>query len=93
MERKDIVKKLISILQGIQDDAGEDVEAIIETTCPIGGMKGFDSLRGVCATVKCVEEFNLEDDKIVSLFEGKKNGIPCALTVAEIADKIKAMTN
>ena len=92
MERKDVVEKLISILKEIQDDAGDDAEIIEESTRPIGGIKCFDSLRGVCATVRCLEEFNIEDEqKIVSLFEGKLNDIPCALTVGEVADKIIAM--
>lgn len=93
MGRENVVKKLIAILMEIQSDAGEEVELIEETTRPIGGVKCFDSLRGVHATVRCFEEFQIEDNKAVSLFEGKNQyGFPCALTVAEIADKILAMT-
>jgi len=91
MERKDVVKKLITILMELQSEAGDDAEIINESTRPIGGIKCFDSLRGVCATVKCLEEFNIDEEKIVSLFEGKHNEIPCALTVGEVADKILAM--
>lgn len=94
MDRKDVVKKLITILMEIQNEAGEEVDVIEETTRPIGGMKCFDSLRGVHATVLCMEAFNIEDEKVISLFEGKNpKGFPCALTVAEIADKIIAITN
>ena len=91
MERKDVVKKLITIFMELQSEAGDDAEIIDESTRPIGGIKCFDSLRGVCATVKCLEEFNIDEEKIVSLFEGKHNEIPCALTVGEVADKILAM--
>lgn len=94
MDRIGVVEKLITILKEIQADAGENVDNIDESTRPIGGIKCFDSLRGVCATVVCMEKFNIaEDNKIMSLFEGKCNGIPFALTVGEIADKIMAMTS
>jgi hypothetical protein len=44
-------------------------------------------------TVRCIEKFEIKDDgKLVSLFEGKKNGIPFALTVGEIADRIVSLT-
>jgi len=92
MKREEVLKKLITILTEIQVEAGDELENIEEATIPIGGIKCFDSLRGVYATVRCLEEFDIDEgQKIVSFFEGKHNNIPCALTVGEIADKIITM--
>jgi len=93
MNRKEVVQKLIGLLVEIQNEVGEEIEQIKEATRPIGGIGCFDSLRGVVLTVRCIEKFEIKDDgKLVSLFEGKKNGIPFALTVGEIADRIVSLT-
>jgi hypothetical protein len=89
MEREYVVKTLIAILMEIQGQVSEDgvVEEIDITTCPIGGMKNFDSLLGEYATVRCFEKFEIKDDgSTLSLLANKKDGV--ALTVGEIADRI-----
>ncbi|WP_054697650.1 hypothetical protein [Geotalea toluenoxydans] len=82
MDRNEVVKALISILHEVQTEAGEIVEMaeeIKEATRPIGGIGFFDSLTGVIVTVRCIEKFELKDDgKLISLFQGKKNGFPYA---------------
>lgn len=95
MDRAKTVRILVSILKEIQNESGEDVDEIIETTRPIGGLPGFDSLTGVILTVYCFSTFGIEDNgKIISICEGtNRSGHPCALTVGEIADRILTLTS
>lgn len=82
------------MITDIQKASGEKGEEIYETTRPIGGLKGFDSLTSVILTAHCFEKFGISsDENIVSLCIGEnKSGNPCALTVGEIADRILALT-
>ena len=87
MEREDVVRVVIVILQELQSEIGEEVQEIGISTCPVSDMGGFDSLIGVVVTARCIDKFDIKDDKkMVSLFESKKSGEP--LTVGEVADKI-----
>jgi len=86
MKREDVVKALIVILKEIQSEVSDEVEEIVVSTCPVGGMSHFDSLMGVVATARCFEKFELKDEKTVSLFESKKHCEP--LTVGDVADRI-----
>jgi hypothetical protein len=96
MDRDEVLKALINILNEVQGEVcaiGEEPEDIKEATCPIGGISFFDSLAGVVVTVRCIEKFKLKDDgKIISLFQGKKNGFPYALTVGEVVDRIISLS-
>jgi hypothetical protein len=95
MDRKEAIKVLVSILREYQDNIGEEVDELNESTRPIGDLRSFDSLTGVMATVHCYEKFHIESDiKGISLFVGKnQRGLPCALTVGEIADRIITLTS
>jgi len=95
MDRKETLSVIVSILKEIQRESGEDVDEINETTRPIGGLRGFDSLTGVILTVHCFATFGIEDNgKVISLCEGtNRSGHPCALTVGEIADRIVTLTS
>jgi len=91
MEYDQIVKELVSLLTDSQVRAGDLDPTIIPTTTPVGGLKGFDSLAGVDATIDIEIHFGLpENPKRESLFvETGSKGIPRALTVGEIAQKIQ----
>jgi len=95
MDRKEALSLVVSIIEEIQRESGEDSEEISETTRPIGGLSGFDSLTGVILTVHCFEKFGIKNDENrVSLCEGiNKSGHPCALSVGEIADRILTLLN
>ena len=69
MDKKEVVKKLISILEKNQKDIGEEVPEVGEKTKPVGDLIKFDSLMGVALTVTCFEIFQISDvHKIESLF-------------------------
>jgi len=95
MDRKEAIKLLVSILMEYQDARKEEVGELNESTRPIGDLRSFDSLTGVMVTLHCYEKFHIESDiKGISLFVGKnQQGLPCALTVGEIADNIIALTS
>jgi len=90
MNRDEVLIVVVEILQELQASLGEEAEEIDDMTKPIGGLRKFDSLTGVEATVICLERFEIDDSKkIMSLFVGEdKEGRPYALTVGEIADRI-----
>ena len=94
MDRKEALRIIVTILKEIQKASGEDGDEINETTRPIGGLSGFDSLTGVILTAQCFATFGIENnEKVISLCEGTKSGHPCALTVGEIADRILTLTS
>ena len=95
MDRKETLRIIVSLLKELQKESGEEADEIYETTRPIGGLSGFDSLTGVILTVHCFEKFGIKNDgHIISLCEGtNKNGHPCALSVGEIADRILTLAN
>ncbi len=94
MDKKDVVKKLISILEKNQKDIGEEVPEIGEKTKPVGDLIKFDSLMGVALTVTCCQIFQISDiHKIESLFVDENDkGHPYALNIGQIADRILTLT-
>jgi hypothetical protein len=82
-------KRLIECLQHVQDLSGAESVGITADTCPIKDLPGFDSLRGVEATVYLSAELNIEidtSDGSVNLFiseDGRR-----ALRVREIGERI-----
>ncbi len=94
MDKKEVVKKLISILEKNQKEIGEEVPEIGEKTKPVGDLVKFDSLMGVALTVTCCETFQISDvHKIESLFVDENDkGYPYALNVGQIADRILNLT-
>ncbi len=91
MEYEQIVRELVLLLIDSQVRAGDIDPTITPTTIPVGGLKGFDSLAGVDATIDIEIHFGLaENPKRESLFvETGNKGIPRALTVSEVAKKIQ----
>lgn len=98
MNRDEVMKALVEILAELQElvrDVAEDSENISEITKPVGGLRQFDSLTGVEASVMCFERFEIPEKKRVkvqSLFVGDDHeGRPYALTVGEVVERIMAL--
>lgn len=91
MEKKQIVKELVSLIKGCQTQAGDTEAIITASTIPIGGLKGFDSLTGVDVTMDIEIHFSLPNDpKRQSFFvETDEKKIPRTLSIDEIAQKIQ----
>ncbi|HPS54162.1 MAG TPA: hypothetical protein PLP05_01055 [Sedimentisphaerales bacterium] len=84
MTRSEAIVIVVEKLEEIQDFSNEEKVRITETTKPIGGIPGFDSMNGV--------EFAAMIDEVVHIGEVgnlcvSKDGTR-ALTVSEIADRI-----
>jgi len=86
MNKEEILKIIISVLQEIEKNLGNEKTEITSRTRPIGDLAEFDSLTSITATIDCLECLKLNSD-IQSLFVGNDSqGNPCALTVDEAAD-------
>ena len=84
MTRTEVITIVVEKLDEIQQISTEEKVPINETTKPIGGIPGFDSMNGV--------EFAAMIDEVVHIGEvgnlcASKDGTR-ALTVGEIADRI-----
>jgi len=89
MNREQMMKALITILKKNQEEIGANDDEINEDTRPIGELTSFDSQTSVLVTVRCYEELKIKsDEKMISLFIGDKKGIPYALNVGQVADRI-----
>lgn len=84
MTRNEALAIIVAKLDEIQDCSTEEKVRITDSTKPIGGIPGFDSMNGV--------EFAAMMDEVVHIGEvgnlcASKDGTR-ALTVGEIADRI-----
>jgi len=84
MTKNEVITIVVDKLNEIQDISTEEKVSIIETTKPIGGIPGFDSMNGV--------EFAAMIDEVIPIGEvgnlcASKDGTR-ALTVVEISDRI-----
>jgi len=84
MTRNEAIVIVVEKLDEIQDFSSEEKVRITDTTTPIGGIPGFDSMNGV--------EFAAMIDEVVHIGDvgnlcASEDGTR-ALTVSEIADRI-----
>lgn len=86
MDRQEIVTKVIETVAEVQDVSGRPSAGIGVSTCPVGGVEGFDSYSGVEATVMLSESLGVDLPEDYNPFvssDGKR-----ALSVGEIADTL-----
>ena len=86
MHKQEIVVKVAQTVAQIQEMSGRSSAGIGVSTCPVGGVEGFDSLSGVEATVMLSESLGVslpEDYNPFISEDGKR-----ALSVGEIADAL-----
>ena len=60
MDKQAIVKKVVQTVAHVQEASGRSSAGIDASTCPVGGVEGFDSLNGVEATVMLSESLGVE---------------------------------
>jgi acyl carrier protein len=89
MNRAEVVKAIIGVLEELQSISGRPAAQISERTCPIGDLDEFDSLNGVEATVELSDRLGI-DLPGVNAFVTEKG--TKALTVSEVADAICRLT-
>lgn len=82
MSNRDIVRRLVALLNTLQELSGSRAVDIDGNTVPIGGLPGFDSLNGVEATVMVCEEFKFSFPK-ANIFVNEAGTRP--LTVTQVA--------
>ncbi len=88
MDKQEIVSKVIETVADVQTVGGRPSAGIDASTCPIGGVEGFDSLNGVEATVMLSGAFGVDLPDDYNPFvsnDGRR-----ALTISEIADSLSA---
>ena len=56
MSQDDILRHLVETVAEVQEISGCTAEKITAETCPIKDLEGFDSLRGVEATIILAEK-------------------------------------
>ena len=86
MDRQEIVAKLIETVTQVQDVSGRSSAGIGESTRPVGGVEGFDSLSGLEATIMLSDSLGVELPEDYNPFissVGKR-----ALSVGEVADSL-----
>ena len=86
MDKQEIVAKVVQTVVQVQEMSGRPSAGIGVSTCPVGGVEGFDSLSGVEATVMLAESLgtNLpEDYNPFIAADGNR-----ALSVGEIAETL-----
>lgn len=91
---RDLEKRLIECLLEVQDISGAEVVTINTDTCPIKDLPGFDSLRGVEATIILSSKLKIKIDASkgeVNLFVSKDGRR--ALRVREISERILTLTS
>lgn len=86
MDRPDIVTTVVETIAKVQELSGRPSVGIGASTCPIGGVEGFDSLSGVEATIILSESLgaDLPGDYNPFISEDGKR----ALSISEIADGV-----
>lgn len=88
MDLSAVTQALIKVHQEMQSDAGHDPAAVDETTCPLGGLLGFDSLLVPDAIRTVSQELGRclpEGTKIVNLYRSKDGRQK--LSIREIAQR------
>ena len=89
MNRQEIVEKVIETVIQVQDVSGRSSVGIGLSTCPVGGVEGFDSHSGVEATVILSESLGANLPLDYNPFISKDGDR--ALSVREIADTLSAL--
>ena len=86
MDKQEIVAAVVQTVAHVQKVSGRSSAGIGESTRPVGGVEGFDSLSGVEATVMLSESIGIDipggHNPFISS-DGKR-----ALSVSEIADNL-----
>ena len=86
MDKKEVVAKVVQTIIEVQKASGRSSAGIGDSTCPVGGVEGFDSLNGVEATVMLSKSLGAaipDDYNPFISSDGNR-----ALSVSEIADSL-----
>jgi uncharacterized small protein (DUF1192 family) len=94
-EIKKIQGELVFLLKELQKLSGYDEDEITENTKPVGGISGFDSMRGLEATITCFGKFGISPEKVKvqNLFVLEKDTPQRALSIGEVAERIYELKN
>lgn len=97
MTKDDVVNDLITLLEELQKDIGDESCTINLETRPLLEIKHFDSLAAISFSLSCAARFGIDENKIFGEKE-MANGLFTkvnkagknveALTVSEVADRI-----
>ncbi len=83
MTKKQAEDEIVTVITNIQKESGDEVPRLMPETVVIGGVPGFDSLRGLELTVVMTRYFDIPGENICVSEDGKR-----ALTIGEIADRL-----
>jgi acyl carrier protein len=84
MHREEIEQILLGTIEIVQRASGAPSAPIAPSLRPIGGLPGFDSLRGLVVCTELEKAFKFKSDENLFVSEDGKR----ALTVNEIVDRI-----
>ena len=87
MTREEAKEVVIAAIADIQEKSGDEVTELQPETVVIGGIPGFDSLRGLELSVAVGRLFEVGEDVNVCISDDGQR----ALTIAEITDKLMTM--
>jgi acyl carrier protein len=90
MDRRQIQRVLIEVLNQIQTDGGHPLVDMNEDTCPLDEIPGFDSLTAIEATIELASRLGHEipRENIFVNNEGKR-----ILCIREISEQLHKMLN
>ena len=89
MDEKAIESMVVEVLKEVQEISGEDYVGVRPGDKPLGTLDGFDSLKGIEATVMIQEGLGHEIERD-SLFVSEDSGR--ASTLAEICAYLRELT-
>lgn len=87
MTKSEVTEAVMTAIAEIQENSGDVVPEFRPDTTAIGGIPGFDSLRGLELSVSMGRVFNVPDDVNVCVSDDGSR----ALTIAEITAKLMAL--
>ena len=88
MNKPEIVTTVVETITKVQELSGRSSAGIGASTCPIGGVEGFDSLSGVEATIILSESMGVDLPGDYNPFISEDG--TRALAISEIADGLSA---
>lgn len=87
MTQSEVAEAVMTAITDIQEKSGDEAPELRPDTTPIGGIPGFDSLRGLELSVSMGRIFRVPDDVNLCVSDDGTR----ALTVAEITAKLMAL--
>ena len=86
MTKPEAIAEIIAVILSIQEESGDETPGLQPDTVVIGGIPGFDSLRGLELAVSMTKYFDITEGENICISDDGTH----ALTVEQIATGLMA---